>query len=92
MLFKTGDFIRCIVDDRIAIADADSTSTTDAILWDKWQPKEGEWVVVYDKEDKEFFGVIKYDKEVKETLKDPLNNYSTVEPFFGKLPSFLKDV
>ena len=90
--FKTGDFVRCIVDDRIVIADADSTGTTDDIFWDKWQPKEDEWVVVYDKEDKSFFGVMKYDEEVKETLKDPLNNFSIVEPFLGELPSFLKDV
>lgn len=56
-----------------------------------WQPKDGEWVVVFDKDDKNFFGVVKYNEEVKEALKDPLSGYTTIEPFIGEFPSYLKD-
>lgn len=57
-----------------------------------WQPKEGEWVVLCDKDmiDEMMFGVIKYSKELYEEIISNGNN-PIIEPFIGKLPTFVKD-
>jgi len=102
-MFKLGDWVRYIKGKTKTIARVEilnqrfnliGVSTGENVHIDDceiWQPKEGEWVWVYDKEKK-----MAYSPFIWKYTGAPLNEEfdietDNIEPFIGELPTFLKD-
>ena len=55
-----------------------------------WTPKYNEWVVVYEKSERNFFAVIKYSEYYEKELKENINNKSIIQPFLNQIPQFFR--